>query len=29
LELVKEGDISIKQKNLFDDIFIKENKWKN
>ena len=26
LELVKEGDISIKQKNLFDDIFIKENK---
>ena len=29
LELAKEGDISIKQKNLFDDIFIKENKWKN
>ena len=26
LELVKEGDISIKQKNLFDDVFIKENK---
>ena len=26
LELVKEGYISIKQKNLFDDIFIKENK---
>ena len=26
LELVKEGDISIKQKNLFNDIFIKENK---
>ena len=26
LELAKEGDISIKQKNLFDDIFIKENK---
>ena len=26
LELVKEGDIAIKQKNLFDDIFIKENK---
>ena len=26
LELVKEGNISIKQKNLFDDIFIKENK---
>ena len=29
LELAKEGSISIKQKNLFDDIFIKENKWKN
>jgi segregation and condensation protein A len=26
LELAKEGDIAIKQKNLFDDIFIKENK---
>ena len=26
LELVKEGDIAIKQKSLFDDIFIKENK---
>ncbi len=26
LELVKEGNISIKQKSLFDDIFIKENK---
>ena len=26
LELAKEGSISIKQKNLFDDIFIKENK---
>ena len=26
LELVKEGNISIKQKKLFDDIFIKENK---
>ena len=26
LELVKEGNISIKQKNLFDDIFIRENK---
>ena len=26
LELAKEGDISIKQKNLFEDIFIKENK---
>ena len=25
LELVKEGNISIKQKELFDDIFIKEN----
>ena len=29
LELAKEGSISIKQKNLFDDIFIKANKWKN
>ena len=29
LELAKEGNISIKQNNLFDDIFIKENKWKN
>ena len=26
LELVKEGNISIKQKKLFEDIFIKENK---
>ena len=26
LELAKEGNISIKQKNLFDDIFIRENK---
>ena len=26
LELVKEGNLSIKQKNLFDDIYIKENK---
>ena len=26
LDLVKEGNISIKQKKLFDDIFIKENK---
>ena len=26
LELVKEGNISIKQKNLFDDIFVRENK---
>jgi len=25
LELVREGDVSIKQNNLFDDIFIKEN----
>ena len=29
LELAKEGNISIKQENLFDDIFIKENKRKN
>ena len=28
LELVKEGQILIKQENLFDDIFVKENKWK-
>ncbi len=26
LELVKEGNISLKQNNLFDDLFIKENK---
>ena len=26
LELAKEGNISIKQNNLFDDIYIKENK---
>ena len=26
LELVKEGDIKIKQNNLFDDVYIKENK---
>jgi len=26
LELVKEGDIKIKQKNLFEDLYIKENK---
>ena len=26
LELVKEGNVSIKQNNLFDDIYIKENK---
>ena len=25
LELVKEGNVSLKQKELFDDIFIKEN----
>ena len=25
LELVKEGNVSIKQNNLFDDIYIKEN----
>jgi segregation and condensation protein A len=25
LELVKEGNISLKQKELFDDIYIKEN----
>ena len=29
LELVKEGNISIKQKFLFDDIYIKENSWIN
>ena len=26
LELAKEGNISIKQNNLFDDIYIKQNK---
>ena len=26
LELVKEGNIKIKQKDLFDDIFIRQNK---
>ena len=26
LELAKEGNISIKQNNLYDDVFIKENK---
>ena len=26
LELVKEGDLRIKQNNLFDDIYVKENK---
>ena len=26
LELVKEGNLKIKQKNLFDDIYIRENK---
>ena len=28
LELVKEGNLKIKQEKLFDDIYIKENKWK-
>jgi chromatin segregation and condensation protein Rec8/ScpA/Scc1 (kleisin family) len=27
LELVKEGNLKIKQEKLFDDIYIKENKW--
>ena len=27
LELVKEGNIIIKQEKLFDEIYIKENKW--
>ena len=27
LELVKEGNLTIKQNNLFDDIYIKEIKW--
>jgi chromatin segregation and condensation protein Rec8/ScpA/Scc1 (kleisin family) len=27
LELVKEGNIKIKQENLFEDIYIKETKW--
>ena len=26
LELVKEGNLKIKQENLYDDIYIKENK---
>ena len=26
LELVKEGNLKIKQENLFDDIYVKENK---
>ncbi len=26
LELVKEGNLKIKQENLFDDIYIRENK---
>ena len=26
LELVKEGNLKIKQKDLFDDIYIRENK---
>jgi segregation and condensation protein A len=25
LELVKEGNLTIKQKNLFDDVYVKEN----
>jgi chromatin segregation and condensation protein Rec8/ScpA/Scc1 (kleisin family) len=28
LELVKEGNLSIKQEDLFKKIYIKENKWK-
>ena len=28
LELVKEGNLTIKQENLYDEIYIKENKWK-
>ena len=27
LELVKEGNLTIKQENLFDDVYIKEIKW--
>jgi len=27
LELVKEGNITIKQENLFDEIYVKETKW--
>jgi len=27
LELVKEGNLKIKQDNLFDDIYVKENQW--
>ena len=27
LELVKEGNLTIKQENLFDEIYVKENKW--
>ena len=27
LELVKEGNLKIKQENLFEDIYVKENKW--
>ncbi len=27
LELVKEGNLKIRQKDLFEDIYIKENKW--
>ena len=28
LELVKEGNLKIKQERLFDEIYIKETKWK-
>ena len=27
LELVKEGNLTIKQENLFDEIYVKEIKW--
>ena len=27
LELVKEGNLTIKQENLYDDIYVKEIKW--
>ena len=27
LELVKEGNLKIKQENLFNELYIKENKW--
>ena len=29
LELVREGELEIKQEKLFDDIFVKETRWKN